>query len=243
MILEKYTTFNELINYINYNLDIKISYGGNEHHRGIKLVDRGLPISINEHEFNYMHDFIVGNNLQNGYELATGTGISTLSAGIAFKKTNGKLITLDNYIEEESQIIQVNPTLDKTNINSLAYKLVIDMINHFNLTDTVSVHIGNSPEKTIEIFEEIDCKLDYVFFDCPKSDLDFHRDLMSIIKYLNTDKFLIFVHDTHTFTQKSFNLVKEVLGIEMKLIFEYYVGTSNYSNRKYPMAIITNINV
>lgn len=104
----------------------------------------------------------------------------------------------------------------------------------------VNLVIGNSPIDSIKIFTENNLKFDFVFFDCPKCDDDFERDILSIKNNLS-DKFVIFVHDTHTFTEKSFTLIDNLFNIRMVLINEYYENTQFYSKRKYPMALITNI--
>ena len=80
MILDRYTTFRELIDTINSMLPDSVAEQSHAEgrHIGIHLSHAYFPISINEQEFNYMHDVIISNNLKNGFELATGTGISTI---------------------------------------------------------------------------------------------------------------------------------------------------------------------
>lgn len=239
MILDKYTTFQELISDINSFSDIKICFGGVIEHNEITFVGKGLPISINEHEFNYMHDFIIKHKLICGYELATGTGISALSSAIALKKNNGILITMDNYIEDKIQEQQIKFNNDDIFINSDSYNFVNKIIEFYSLNN-VKLVIGNSPKDSMKIFDENNYKFDYVFLDCPKCDDDFERDITSIKNNLS-DKFAIFVHDTHTFTEKSFKLVKSIFGVNLILIDEYYENTEFYSKRKYPLGLITNI--
>lgn len=241
MILDKYTTFKDLVVYVNSFSDIKIDIGGHNLHKGIKLANKSLPISINEHEFNFIHDFILKHDLKMGYELATGIGISTLSAGIAFKKNNGKLISMDNYIEEKIQEQQISNVSNYIFEDSISYVFVKNVLEHFDLMGHVELRIGISPIDSINIFKKLDKKIDYVLIDCPKNDSDFERDFMSLIEYINNEKFVIFVHDTHTFTKKSFDLVNSCLGIEMKLIYDYYENTKYSSHRYFPLGIITNI--
>jgi hypothetical protein len=239
MILNEYTKFEDLISNINSFSDIKISFGGVIEHNGIKFEDKGLPISINEHEFNYMHDFIIKHKLVCGYELATGTGISTLSTGIALKKNGGILISMDNYMEDKLQEQQINFNNNYVLTDSDSYKFVNKILKFYSL-DNVELVIGNSPTDSVKIFNDNNYKFDYIFFDCPKCDEDFERDILSIKNNLS-DKFAIFVHDTHTFTEKSFKLVENTFGVNMILIDEYYKNTIFHSKRKYPLALITNI--
>lgn len=239
MILDKYTTFEELISEINSFSETKICFGGVIEHNGITFVGKGLPVSINEHEFNYIHDFIVNHKLVCGYELATGTGISTLSSAIAMKKNNGMLITMDNYIEDKIQEQQIKFNNIDEVVNSESYTFVTKILNHYSLNN-VNLVIGNSPKDSIRIFNKNKYKFDYVFLDCPKCDDDFERDILSIKNNLDNN-FAIFVHDTHTFTERSFKLVEEIFGLKMVLIDEYYENTPFYSKRKYPLGLITNI--
>jgi len=98
----KYQSFEQLTRELNNicqnKLEIINHAGGN--HVGIKLVDKELPISINEAEYNFMQESIERNNLQFGFELSTGIGISTLALAKGFKRTKGQLISLDSYYEE-----------------------------------------------------------------------------------------------------------------------------------------------
>lgn len=239
MILDSYTKFKELIDEINSFSEHKIRFGGVVEHNGICLVNKVLPVSINEHEFNYMHDFIIEHKLKCGYELATGTGISTLCSAIALKKNGGVLISMDNYIEEHIQEQQVRYGVNDIVLNSDLYNLVKNLLEHYSLNN-VELIIGNSPVDSKNIFEKNNYKFDYVFLDCPKCDDDFKRDIFSIKNNLNSE-YAIFVHDTHTFTEKSFKLVEDVFGIKMNLINEYYKNSENYSKRFYPLGLITNI--
>lgn len=241
MILDSYTTFEELVSEINNISDIKIMIDGYKNHNGIRLQGKHAPKSINEHEFNYIHTFIVNNNLKNGYELATGVGISSLAAGIAFSKTGGKLLTLDNYAEEETQEQQLEVHSNSTYKDSDSYRLLKTMISTYNLGDYIETYIGTSPMDTEALLYSYKDEIDYVLLDCPKCDADFERDFTVLWQFMNKDKYAIFVHDSHTFTQKSFDLVQEITGQKMRLIYEFYKGTDNYSKRIFPLALITNI--
>jgi len=53
------------------------------------------PFSVKQIEANYIYDFIIKHKLTRGFEIATGTGASAAAAGLAFKETNGLLVTMD----------------------------------------------------------------------------------------------------------------------------------------------------
>lgn len=244
-----YITFNELMSNINSVSDIKTERTDYVKglHIGIRLAGRTLPVSINEAEFNYMRDFIIEHKLVSGYELSTGTGISTIGIGAGFKDTNGLLISFDSYYEEltqESNDIPVGIYSEKDveliKRTSIGYKFISNILNKFNLAKHVELQIGWSPNDFIK-YSKLNNKLfDFVFLDCPKHDEAFERDILSIKPYLK-DKFVIFVHDTHGYTVKSFKLIKNLFNLDMNLIQDYYKDTPNYSHRYFPLAIVTNL--
>lgn len=244
-----YQTFENLIEEINKISEHKIMLqpNGAGRHLGIRLVSNHFPISINESEFNFMRDCIIKYNLKTGVELSTGVGISTLSLLEGFSRTVGHLITLDSYYEEIYSISSNIPILNYTNENindvknfSNAYKLINDIINYKKYNNFVNVEIGWSPHDLIRLIKHRDKKVDFIFLDCPKSDEEFNRDLTALIPFLDT-KYMIFVHDTHTFTEKSNTLVNELLNTNIQYIREYYKNTDHYKNWYFPLGLITNI--
>ncbi len=246
----KYTSFITLCKMINDALGnkIEIVYHAGGHHTGIKMISRKFPISINESEFNHIFNFIVDNGLKNGFELSTGTGISTIAIGSALKETRGHLITLDSYYEELTGISENIPVgsytpeqIAKVKERSDCYKFVNDIVQLLELDSVVQVEIGWSPGDSTASIQKRGTLLDFVFLDCPKDDEEFERDIRSLKPYINMDKFAIFVHDTHTYNQKSFDLIKEIFGTEMVQIHEYFKDTEHYTKQYYPLAIITNI--
>lgn len=73
--------------------------------KGIKN-DRVLPMlidlpyvhggwNIEAEDGRFLHDLIIENNYQRGLEVGTSNGYSTLWLGLAFQKTNGKIVTIE----------------------------------------------------------------------------------------------------------------------------------------------------
>ena len=83
-------------------------------------------------------------------------------------------------------------------------------------------------------------KLDIIFLDCPKNDEDFERDIKSICNLINLDKFIIFIHDSHCFTEKSNHLCKNIFNLEIKYIHKYYENSIYKGYSYYPLAYISN---
>ena len=133
-----YIKFNDLVNDINSIVTQKveiIKHSGGRH-VGIKFVDKPVPISINESEYNFMYQTIVNNNLKVGYELSTGVGISTIAISQAFKFTGGHLISLDSYYEEITHVSNNIP------IGNYTYKdkqKVAEISNSYNIIGPIDV--------------------------------------------------------------------------------------------------------
>lgn len=209
-------------------------------HKGLS-VDGKLPYSVTEAEFNFLKDFIIKNNLKYGFELATGICISTIALSIAFKHNNGLLVSLDSYFEENTQIIPGNIQQSVFN-ESKGFKNNNLILDSLELTSNTKLYLGVSPTDSIKIIENNfgTNTLDFVFLDCPKTSEDFERDLIYIKKYINKEKYAIFVHDTHCYPESFLFLTRKYFDVEPKLITNF-----EFENRKIeqylPFALITNI--
>lgn len=208
-------------------------------HHGLAINGR-LPYSISEAEFNLMKQFIEKHDLKKGYELATGTCISTIGLGLGFKKTGGSLISMDSYMEEQTGSQPVNNSSISVSDGPLARNKVI--IESYQLSDTVHLEHGSSPHSCDDIFSKHNFeKLDFVFFDCPKDASDYIRDL-NTVKNMLAEKFVIFVHDTHCYPDEFISITEKELGITPTLIHEFdVVGTETKHYQYWPLAMITNI--
>ena len=236
-----YYTFQELLENINKESPVKLTIDPkNDLHLGICLEKFPLPVSINEPEFNYMKDFIIKHNLKTGIELATGTGISTLSIGLGMKETGGSLMSMDAYLEEKTQQQPMNTKNQNSYLDSNCYKIANYMKELYNLNETVSLKVGLSPHDLIKEIENINQKVDFVFLDCPKNDQDYERDIKAVYPYLS-EKFAIFVHDTHCYKGKADQINFQLFGKTFTKLYKYYEGTEHEITKHYPMALITNL--
>lgn len=229
----KYITWQELIEYIYIETGL-IYTSENVHlqHYGLSINGK-LPYSISEYEFNYMKDFIVQHNLKSGYELATGTAISTIGIGLGLKQTGGKLISLDSYIEYETQRIPINVCSGPHIPNSKSYEDNKRLIELFKL-DNVDLIVGWSPKSAYKCLPD---KIDFVFLDCPKTVDDFERDIQPILNKLD-DKFAIFIHDVFAYPPQEFNKKAiEIFGVNPKYIVNFY----DKYNQVFPLTVVSNI--
>lgn len=164
----------------------------------IKMVQHPYPYSIKEAEFNFLTNLIADNNLQRGYECATAFGISSLSIGLGFKKTGGKIVTMDAYIEEKCK----NPGAYKDFQREVyekadGYKSVNYLIKKFGLENTLFPEIGWSPDDTETCvrrhFEE---KLDFVFIDAGHFPEQMIKDIDAFLPLLG-EKYVLAFHDVY----------------------------------------------
>ena len=251
MLLDKYTTFEEVLQFINDTSEVKlrIVHHAEGRHIAMAFEDKPLPISINESEFNFMHDIIVKHNLRSGFELSTGTGVSTIAIGSGFKKTGGNLISMDSYFEEIHTIsdhIEVGhySKEQKEDIEKKAYgiKVVKAASKALELENSVSLRVGWSPTDSVMDLAARGTPVDFVFFDCPKSDEDFKRDFEAILPFL-AHKYVIFLHDSQCFSQATNDLIRGHVGLELQKISEYpeYEGKASCWKRFFPLAMINSL--
>jgi hypothetical protein len=210
-------------------------------HYGLSLNGK-LPFSVNEYEFNYMKDFIIKHNLQLGYELATGIGVSTVGIGLGFKQTDGMLLTLDSYIEEKNQNIVDNKYDFNMVVNSKGYNNNKKLLQAFEVDKNVVLKQGWSPVDSIKYLNSYfnDKKLDFVFLDCPKFIDEYDRDVKYLKDYINKEKFAIFVHDTHCMRNDYIVLSEKYFDITPIFINTYMINNTEIKV-EFPISLITNI--
>ena len=204
-------------------------------HNGLKLYRCNLPVSISELEFNVMHDIIIKNNCRSIYELSTGLGISTLALTLAARGTHGRVISFDSYAEEATQVQPMGTEHSlKGYQNSKCYRNAVGLVETFGVSSLVDLCCGWSPTDTVpalQTFTQQYGKLDFVFFDCPKDDADFQRDLSSVVPFL-ADKYIICIHDTHCYSAEANRTAIKLLGVP----YHHILTKSQF----YPLAMLTN---
>ena len=105
---------------------VKYERSGRGH---IKMVGHSVPYSIMQKEWDFLHNIVVDNNLQRGFELATAFGVSGSAIGTAMKKTGGKLVTMDAYVEEKYNNAGTYEKFDRlctVNFNSCKFKKLLN---------------------------------------------------------------------------------------------------------------------
>jgi predicted O-methyltransferase YrrM len=168
----------------------------------IKMSHKNVPLSILEPEFNYIHEEILKNNCQTGFEVATAFGISALAASSAFKKTGGKLLTMDAYIEENSEHPNAyrgaNKQLYK---DSMGYKSVSFLREHYELQNHLEIECGWSPDDITPVIHKhfgSDAKLDYVFIDSGHFSEQIRAEVDVLSKFVHRNT-VVLIHDVYDY--------------------------------------------
>lgn len=202
------------------DLDSPIKYELYNGHR-LKMVGHDSPLSISDVEFDFLRKFIVRNNIQSCYEIATGFGVSTLAMGLGLKETGGRLVTLDAYIEEkENNGYSYESYSNEKYERSDGFVSVNYLLKEFGLSGNVFPFVGWSPDDTPESIKAIfgdTPLLDCVFIDGGHFDDFAIRDLDSIFGYL-ADEYIIFFHDRHMLGDKFARHLHGLFGRDTTLV-------------------------
>lgn len=164
--------------------------------RNLKFIDRKFPWSIKEEEFKTIYRIIKDRNLKKGFEVCTGIGISSLAAALAFNATGGKLVTLDAYIEEyTNETSEYRGSSKFLYKDSLGWKNINFLIDHFGLRENIIPCIGWSPDDNRSLIDEhLSGDIDYVFIDGGHFPEQIIKDTNSVIPYLKKNAVILF-HD------------------------------------------------
>lgn len=170
-------------------------------HTSVRMQGTEYPNSVTETEFMTIRDVIVRNNLKRGFEVGTGFGMSTLACGLGFKKTGGKIVTIDAYHEESIQ----NPTAENKNEKhpeSRGYKSVKQLVEEYDLKDTVFPIVGWSPADSLSAVNSVHGKelIDFVFIDAFHTPEAVFDDFNAIKDRINKDRCVVVFHDADTIT-------------------------------------------
>jgi hypothetical protein len=183
---------------------VKTSLPVNKYDYSWRLKEKKFPYSCTDEEGLLLNYIIQANQLKSGFEIATGFGYSSIYSGLGFKETNGKLISVDCYVEEDKEFpIYTNEELQKcvvsvkNNIQRGNYpvglKFAKDHANLLGLSNSINFVIGLSPADIPSILGKV--TLDFVFIDGGHFDGQPLKDFLAVSPYL-ADKWAIFFHDT-----------------------------------------------
>lgn len=192
----------------------------------ISMTNHNFPLSVRYDEFEFLKNLVVKYNLKSGFELATAFGVSTIALGTGFKQTNGKLLTMDAYVEERQEVYTQEYADTSTNYDADGFKSVNYLIEHFRLKDVVNPQIGWSPDDVKSIVSNHNRKtFDFVFLDGGHSPKQIINDLYAIRPFLEKE-FVMVLHDyfENVFTDEVKNTIKFLFNIEPVIELEQPFG-------------------
>jgi hypothetical protein len=189
-----------------------MNYEENFMNWSIRMDGLDFPRSIYIKEFDYLKNLIINKNLKNGFECGTAFGVSTVALGLGFKKTKGHLVTMDAYIEETTDnCYDYREFTNKINFESIGYKSVNFLIEHFRLKKYVKTEIGWSPNDVGKLI----------------------KDLRAVKPFLD-DNYVIALHDCFSYliTTEVEDVIQLLFGVPLEIVV---TGTDGYN-----LAIIDN---
>lgn len=174
-----------------------------------KLRTRKFPYSITDEEGLVLYDLVTRLGCTRGYEIATAFGYSSFYLGLAFRKNQGSLVSVDAYVEEDQQDFIYDEATARR--HAAAYQAARDTgrpeglpeglrfalagARTLDLTETVRYEIGFSPIDVPVLLQGH--RVDFAFIDgshfgeAPCADVD------AIFPHLNLDRCVLVFHDTH----------------------------------------------
>lgn len=220
--------YNEIIS--DKEMPFQFEYVPNHSIKYLKLKKHDFPWSIVSKEFSFIFETITSNGLKRGFEACTGLGLSALAAGMAMKVTDGKVITLDAYVEEFLNTYIYSSDMKKIiNEDSDGFKNIQYIIKKYKLEKTLIAEIGWSPDdisKTIE--KHFTDKLDYIFIDSGHTEEQLFKEIQAFLPYTNQDTIWLF-HDIipTLWTPKIENFCNKNLRKKMSIKLSSNQGCSN----------------
>lgn len=154
-------------------------------HRAWRLPECDYPISLTNEEGGILYEMILQNGLKNGFEVATGFGMSSFWAGLALRETGGRLISMDSYIEEQSGSWNYTPHQAAQVVRHeepRGLRFAKRAATQLGLLPCVSYAVGVSPEDVPSMLAGQ--TIDYAFIDRLHYSGQPLRDFMALAPYL-----------------------------------------------------------
>lgn len=189
------------------------------------------PKSIKIAEFEYISNLIGTRGLKRGFEIATDFGVSALAAGLGFKKTGGRIVTMDSYVEEKIRSDSAYRTMDKTLYpEAEGLRSTQFLISQFSLEGVVIPKVGWSPDDVekvlLEEFPDLHRNgLDFVFIDGGHFTESVMRDMRVVSPFVRRGS-CVLLHDVAegVFGAGFPKKVMGVFGKEYTVVVPYPIG-------------------
>ena len=213
---------------VQYRLNGYLSHYNNDliENYAIRMTNHMFPLSVRYDEFEFLKNVVIKYNLKSGFELATAFGVSTVALGVAFKQNDGKLVTMDAYVEERQEVYTQEYADTSTNYDADGFKSVNYLIEYFRLKEVVNPLIGWSPKDVKEVVQNHSRKtFDFLFLDGGHSPGQIIQDLYAIRPFLEKE-YVIVLHDyfDNVFTSEVMDTIRLLFGKEPVIELESPFG-------------------
>lgn len=173
-----------------------------------KLKTKKFPYSLTDEEGLVLHKLVADCGFREGYEIATAFGYSSLYLGLAFKKTGGRLVTVDAYVEESEENFLYSEDTARERAARFKEALVAGRLNELpeglqfaaenarvlGLQDIIQFEIAFSPDGIPPILNNR--LLDFAFIDGGHFGEQPILDVNAVLPNLCKDRFALVFHDT-----------------------------------------------
>tara|TARA_R110000803_G_scaffold61624_1_gene121567 strand:- start:620 stop:1327 length:708 start_codon:yes stop_codon:yes gene_type:complete len=167
----------------------------------LKLTNHHHPFSLTQNEAYILYALLLKNNVKNVFEIATAFGISSIVIGQALSNTQGKLVSIDAYVEEHfNDSMGYTPDFKfvKDKEDADGYLMAESLVNTLDLSNIITLKTGWSPNDIPLIYKTTfnKQKIDALFLDGGHSEKQIYLDITHMMRYLDIES-LIFFHDHH----------------------------------------------
>jgi len=178
----------------------------------IRMAEKKYPVSITSVEFDALHTLVASTKRQVAYEIATGFGVSACAIGLGLRQTNGKLLTIDAYIEEsydsDTNYLGKERTVAD---NPIGLAHANELFAALNITNVIAKK-GWSPDDVPALITDIfgNLGIDFIFIDGGHTYEQVMNDL-NATKPFRTSDCIVALHDSHIFNQDQLKSLEQEL--------------------------------
>lgn len=194
----------------NLKIGLSLDYVNNDPgFSSLKMSNHAYPWSLKENEAAIVYNLILKNNLKYGFEIATGFGMSAIVMGQALRLTDGKMVSMDAYVEELVGYNKYDENTQQIKQKPDGHLIATELANVLGLKNQIDFFIGWSPKDTHTAIHNThgNKRLDFAFIDGGHSSGQVYLDVISIVSRMCDDSLLMF-HDHGSVCNKTMEVLK-----------------------------------
>lgn len=176
----------------------------------LRMRNHPFPHSITADEFDFIHDYIVAANRRSGFEVATGFGVSACAIGLGMQATQGRLVSMDAYIEERFAKNNLYPSMIREVYeDSDGIEIARALTTLCGISDVVDLVVGFSPDDVARVLHGR--TLDFAFIDARHDEDALSDDVGAVFPFLRAP-YTLMLHDRDRFHPSAIADVLDVTG-------------------------------